>query len=124
MSNEEDNFKLLAYKLRLELLEERLNVELRAKDREIEIYKGQIDYLQNLVIILSQRSIVNNNILEAKAVADQSKSETRNVNFNAPIQGTGYVEGDQPTFHIKTVGDLNTSPVTIHGNQNSEIPNP
>ncbi len=94
MQDEEDYLKLIqAYKLRLKLVEERFNSELKARDREIEIYKGQIDYLQKLVIRLSERSIVNNNTFEARAMTDQSKSETRNVNFNAPIQGTGYVEG-------------------------------
>ena len=95
MPSEADYLKLIQiYKLRLKLLEERFNSEIRAKDREIEIYKSQIDYLQKIVITISERPIINNNTFEAKAVTDQSKSATRNVNFNAPIQGAGYVEGD------------------------------
>jgi len=94
MASEEDYLKLIqTYKLRLTILGERFASELKARDKEIEIYKNQIDYLQKLVITLSGRHIVNNNTLEARTVTDQSKSETRNVNFNAPIQGAGYVEG-------------------------------
>jgi tRNA U34 5-carboxymethylaminomethyl modifying GTPase MnmE/TrmE len=94
MKNEEDYLKLIKnYQFHVKLLQERFNSEIRSKDNEILIYKSQIDYLQKLVISLSERPIINHNRLEAMAMADQSKSETRNVNYNAPIQGAGYVEG-------------------------------
>jgi cysteinyl-tRNA synthetase len=95
MADEEDYRKLIqTYKLRLTILGERFSSELKSRDKEIEIYRSQIDYLQKLVITLSERPIINHNTLEAKAVIDQSKSETRSINFNAPIEGVRYVEGD------------------------------
>jgi len=95
MQGEKDYLKLIqTYKLRLKRLEDRLNSELKARDREIEIYKEEIEYLRKLVTTLSERTIINNNTLEARAMTDQSKSETRTVSFHAPIQGAGYVEGN------------------------------
>jgi hypothetical protein len=95
MKNEEDYLKLIKnYQFRIKLLQERLDSEIRARDSEILIHKNQIDYLQQLVIRLAERPIINHNRLEAMAMTDQSKSETRNVNYNAPVQGPGYVEGN------------------------------
>jgi hypothetical protein len=95
MRNEEDYQKLKFFcKVRLQQLEERFNLQIQAKDREIAIYKSQIEVLRNLFETHLERPITIQNNLEAKTVTDQSNAQTRNVSFNAPIQGTGYAEGD------------------------------
>jgi hypothetical protein len=103
MKNEEDYPKIIKsysasvelLKVELDFLKERYCREISVKDKEISIYKSQIEFLQKLVTTLSERTIINSNKLEANVMSDQSKSEiNRNVNFNAPIKGVGYVEGD------------------------------
>ncbi|MEL6401307.1 MAG: hypothetical protein AAFR26_19870 [Cyanobacteria bacterium J06626_4] len=101
MQNEEEYLKLVkSYQLRIELLEERLNLELRAKDKVIETIQAHNDYLQKLLITLSERPIINQNTIEVETVSDQSNSQTRNVNFNAAIQGSGYVEGNSYYYDV------------------------
>ena len=60
------------YEMRLQFQEERYRVELQAKDREIEIYKQKSADMMEIVILQASRTIS----VEAKAVVDQSKSET------------------------------------------------
>ncbi|MCC5668350.1 hypothetical protein LC653_31950 [Nostoc sp. CHAB 5784] len=78
MEDAENYFKLIkTYQIRLRLLEERLNSEIKVRDNEILIHKDTIKLLKELIVNLSERRIIINNNLEARVMSDnQSNLDT------------------------------------------------
>ncbi|MBP0020650.1 MAG: hypothetical protein J7647_24230 [Cyanobacteria bacterium SBLK] len=91
----ETKFKL-KYETELNLLETKYRCELQAKDREIAIYKQQSTDILEIVKLQASRPIT----IEAKAVADQSKSDrTIEIKDNRNIKGALYSENSQGSIY-------------------------
>jgi uncharacterized membrane protein YgaE (UPF0421/DUF939 family) len=78
MQNEEIlNQLIISFEKRIKALEEKFKSEIKAKDREIKIYKEEIAFLRKMNMALAQKNITYNSINESKSILG-TMSETFN----------------------------------------------